>query len=445
VAGSALLGTTAVAQAQSLAGDAFHRARLDNGLEVVVVENHAAPVATVLVAVRGGADQQAKGEEGMAHLMEHLTFRSYGRRPGDFDSAVGDLNGMKQGFTGTEVVAYYLVLPADRSEKGIGLLSKLIRDIDFDNDDIEAEQAVVLDELERRQVDPEYALARQVERALWGASWHRRDVGGDSLSLQRVTGGRIADAYSRCYVANNAVLIVSGDVTFAQVLEAAARHFGDWTRGRDATGIRNLGSIQPLGQSRVLTIVGYVSDVTIRMAFRGPSFGTDPSATTAARVFVGLINETDSALQEHLVATGLFHSLQGSFFPTGGIGTIEIVGKTSAALAPDALESLLYEIDVLHELQGVSDEQLRAAKKGREVDAAIAGEAAAVLAPQLASLWAGAGLDYYVTASERADSLDIEALRRFAGDYIAGQPLVVGVLGPGDAIASVRALFEGGS
>jgi zinc protease len=440
----AVAGTSATF-AQEGPGGIVHRWQLDNGLDVVVIENHAAPLATVLFAVRGGADLQAQGEEGLAHLMEHLTFRSYGRRPGAFDVAVGELSGIKQGLTSIEVVSYFLVLPSDRTEKGIGLLGDLVREIDFGNDDIEEEQVVVLDELERRQTDPEVTLKRHVDRVLWGAAWHRRDVGGDSLSLAEMSGGRIADAYGRYYVPNNSALIVTGDVEPAAVHDAAVRHFGEWSRGRDVAGIRQLAPIEPLDRSRVLTVVGYVPDVTIRVAFRGPSYRTDPAATIAASVLLGLINETDSALQERLVATGLFHSLQGSTYPTGCVGQIEIVGKTSVELAPGAVETLLYELDRMDELTGVTQGHIRIAKRRREVEAAIAAEAASVLAPELAALWAGAGLDYYLTSFERANALGAEELKQFAREYISMQPIVIGVLGPDDAIAAVRSMFEGGS
>ena len=80
----------------------IHQTRLDNGLEVIVVENHAVPLATVLVAVRNGAFTQDSAEQGLAHLYEHLLFRSFHGRPDAFGIEVTQLNGVYNGATSHE-------------------------------------------------------------------------------------------------------------------------------------------------------------------------------------------------------------------------------------------------------------------------------------------------------------------------------------------------------
>src|SRR5712691_7188659 len=102
----------------------IHRTQLDNGLDVITVENNTVPLATVLLAVRNGAFTQDSADQGMAHLYEHLLFRS--------------------------------------------------------NGDLKVERPVVLDELQRDESDPEHQLHRHVDRMLWGASWSRKDLSGDS-------------------------------------------------------------------------------------------------------------------------------------------------------------------------------------------------------------------------------------------------------------------------
>src|SRR5574342_596921 len=90
----------------------IHQTRLDNGLDVIVVENHAVPLATVLVAVHNGAFTQDSAEDGMAHLYEHLLFRSYHGRPDAFGIEVTRLNGAYNGATAEEVVYYYVTVPS---------------------------------------------------------------------------------------------------------------------------------------------------------------------------------------------------------------------------------------------------------------------------------------------------------------------------------------------
>src|SRR5207302_1334586 len=101
---AALAGATGSARAQdSSLARLIHRTRLENGLDVITVENEAVPLATVLVAVRNGAFTQDSADQGMAHLYEHLLFRSFGNGPDAFAIEVTRLNGAYNGATSQEV------------------------------------------------------------------------------------------------------------------------------------------------------------------------------------------------------------------------------------------------------------------------------------------------------------------------------------------------------
>src|SRR5205823_14280057 len=107
-----LAGAPGAASAQDSSPARFiHRTRLDNGLEVITVANNTVPLATVLVAVRNGAFTQDSADQGMAHLYEHLLFRSYGGgRPDAFGLEVSRLNGRYNGATSEEVVYYHVAV-----------------------------------------------------------------------------------------------------------------------------------------------------------------------------------------------------------------------------------------------------------------------------------------------------------------------------------------------
>src|SRR5438093_8900943 len=178
------------AQDSSLTG-VVHQATLENGLQVIVVENQTVPLATVLVAVRNGAFTQDSAEQGLAHLYEHILFRSFHSRPEAFALEATRLNGRFNGATTQEVVFYFVMVPSKNVEGAIKLMAELLKSPRFSNDDLENERLVVLDELHRSESDPEQQLSRQVERTLWGTSWSRTDVAGDSGSLARITVDRL--------------------------------------------------------------------------------------------------------------------------------------------------------------------------------------------------------------------------------------------------------------
>lgn len=439
----ALLVVSSVAAAQQDPRQSLHRFELPNGLQIAVVENHAAPIVMVLVAVRAGANTQAPGERGMAHLFEHLLFRSYGYGRVAFGAATVDLEGASNGSTGPESVQYYLLLPAERALGGIELLGHLMRMESFTPREFDDERRIVLDELERLQTDPDRVLARRVARDLWGAAWHSRDMTGDSASLMAITTAQLRAAHARYYVPNNAVLVVTGDVGPEEVLEAARLHFGPWQRGPDPFAAGPPDSVAPLTGSRAVILPRAVPDVTIRIELQGPMVRRDTGATYAADALLEILNDSRSGFQERLLGNGLFQRIALSYTTMNGVGSIAIVGKTTPPAAQPALFALIQQLDSLEFLVSVTDDDLATARQRRAVEDALALEEATTLAPSLADWWASAGLDYYVSYRERLDALGRDDLRRFTQQYIVGQPKVIGVMGPRDAMTQLAEWLRG--
>ena len=408
----------------------IHRTRLDNGLDVITVENNAVPLATVLVAVRNGAFTQDSSDQGMAHLYEHLLFRSYGNGPEAFAIEVSRLNGAYNGATLPEVVYYHVTVPSRNVEKGIKLIARLVREARFSNGDLKRERPVVLDELQRGESDPEQQLERHVDQMLWGASWSRKDVGGDSTSLAGITVDHLKETYARYYLPNNAALIVTGDVSCDRVFAQAAEAFRDWRPGPDPFLDHPIPPVVPRATSTVVIVAQDVHDVTIRVSWQGPGVGRDTAATYAADALFDVLDDPGSAFQQRLVEQGPFQSVTGYYLTQDQTGPIQIIGKTTPERAQDALNELLDEVERLDALEGVTGEDLAIAKKRRAVSMALTLEQTSLLAPELATWWASAGLEYYLGYQHRLAAQTVDDLRRFARAYIVGRPRVIGVLAP---------------
>src|SRR5437879_797062 len=428
---AALAGEPGRAGAQDSSLARFiHRTRLDNGLDVITVENNTVPLATVLVAVRNGSFTQDSADQGMAHLYEHLLFRSYGGRPDAFGIDVTHLNGAYNGATSQEVVYYHVTVPSKNVEKGIKLVARLVDDARFSNGDLKAERPVVLDELQRDESDPEQQLERHVDRMLWGASWCRKDVRGDSTSLAGITLDRLKQTYARYYLPNNAALIVTGDVSSDRVFEQAREAFRDWRPGPDPFVDHPIPPVVPRTASTVVIVAHDVRDVTIRVALQGPGVGRDTAATYAADALFDVLDDPASAFQQRLVEQGPFQSVTGYYLTQDHTGPIEIVGKTTPERAQEALNELLDEVESVDALEGVTEEDLTIAKRRRAVSMALTLEQTSLLAPDLAGWWASAGLEYYLGYQHRMAAQTVDDLRRFARGYIVGRPRVIGVLAP---------------
>lgn len=445
VAASAILAATQTAAQRPPDAGAIQQTTLDNGLQVLVVENHTVPLATVLVAVRNGAMTQEPGDQGLAHLYEHLLFRAHKGDPSAFAQEATHLDAAFNGTTSEEVVIYYLILPSRNAMKGIALLGQLLQKPRFNTHDLQEELPVVLDELQRAEADPEQGLERRASQLLWGTSWSRKDIGGDPGTLKDLSLGRLRETYARYYVPNNAALVVTGDVASGEVFAAAQRQFGAWPRAPDPFVAH---PIPPMGQMTASTaalVAQPVVHTTIMVKLRGPSVEPDTAATYAADALCDVLNERGSPFQHHLVDGGLFQSVSCEYQTRVHVGPISFRGETTPAKAAAALTMLLSELDLLHRLEGVTEENLAIALQRRRVRAALALESSSLLAPALASWWASGGIGYYEGYTDRVNAQRLEDLQRFAQTYIASRPRVIAVLAPSGVIERLRTLLQAAS
>src|SRR6185437_4433979 len=131
----------------------IHRIVLPNGLEVIVIENHGVPLATVEIDVKNGAFTQTPEYEGLAHMYEHMFFKSNADypEPEQFVQRAAELGAVFNGSTREEVVNYFITLPADSVAAGLSFLASAFRAPLFRPDELESERQVVLGEYDRQE------------------------------------------------------------------------------------------------------------------------------------------------------------------------------------------------------------------------------------------------------------------------------------------------------
>lgn len=432
--------TQAEAQgARETPGDSsVRRTTLDNGLQVIVAENHTVPIATVLLAIHNGAMTQDSGSAGLAHLYEHLLFRSYKGDPEAFAVEASDLDADWNGTTAEEVVTYFLAPPSKNAIKAVGLLARLVQKPRFNARDLKDERPVVLNELQRDEADPERALDRQAARLLWGPSWSHKDVGGDSESLKRIDIARLREAYGQYYVPNNAALVVTGDVSAADVFAAAKELFGPWARAPDPFVQRPVPPVAPLTSSSALLMAKPVTHATILVKYRGPSAGRDTVSPYAIDLLCDVFNEHGSPFQRHLAGSGLFQSVHCGYETLAHVGPITFRGQTTPERAPQALTALLHELDVLSGMADVTDEDLIIAKKRQRVSSALSVESSYALAPALAASWSIGGAEAYELYDRRVTAQRLVDLQDVATLFVSAQPRVIAVLAPPEILPNLQ-------
>lgn len=403
---------------------------LPNGMEIVVLENHGVPLATVELNVRNGSFTQGKGYEGLAHLYEHMFFKANEElpEPDQFVARASDLGAVFNATTQEERVNYYMTLPRDSVAGAIHLMAVAMRRPLFLKEELEREREVVLGEYDRQESNPHWAFQRDLNTALYPGQYSRKNVIGDREILRTVEPDKLREIQKKYYIPNNTVLIVTGDVKPAEIFAHAEAAFGDWKPGPDPFKTDPIPPIPPLGGNEGLITEQPVNAVTVWVTWQGPSVRKDPQATFAADVFSDVINQSLSTFQKRLTDTGLFQSVGFNYYTLDQVGPISIQGQTTPEKLKAALAALDKEINQLADPGYITADQLEAAKAERAVSTAFGMDRSSDFAHTLGFWWAVADLEYYMGYIDNMAKQTLQDLQAYARKYIIGKPRITGVL-----------------
>ena len=201
---------------------------LQNGLQVVVVQNHRSPVVTQMVWYKVGAADEPLGTSGIAHFLEHLMFRGTKETPpGAFSRIVSQNGGRDNAFTTSDYTAYFQNVASDRLELMMKLEAERMVDLQLTDAVVTPERQVIIEE-RRSRIDnnPSSLLSEQIDTAIYLHHPYRIPVIGWEHEMQKLSTKDAQDFYKKWYAPNNAVLIVVGDVTTEKVREFAEKYYG---------------------------------------------------------------------------------------------------------------------------------------------------------------------------------------------------------------------------
>jgi len=403
---------------------------LSNGLEVIVVENHGVPLATVEVDVKNGSFTQSPEFAGLAHMYEHMFFRSNSQysEPESFVGRAGDLGAVFNGTTAEERVNYYLTVPADSLDAGIRFLSAALIAPLFRQDELERERQVVIGEYDRNESSPFFRLNKSMDMLLYPGNFSRKNVIGDRQVILTTTPEKMRTIQRKYYVPNNSVLIVSGDVDPQKVFASAEKQLGAWKKSADPFIADPVPVIPSLTKNEGVIVEAGVGAATVFVQWQGPSVGADPKSTYAADVFSDVLNDPGSNFQQRLVDSGLWQSMGVNYYTLNHIGPITISGQTSPENLRKAIAALEAEIRKFNDPGYFDVGELEAVKAHRAVTSAFDRERASGFAHTLGFWWSVASLEYYMGYVDNMAQQTTADLRAYATKYIVARPHITGVL-----------------
>jgi zinc protease len=225
------------------AGEAFHldikEFRLENGLEVLILEDHAVPLVTVQVWYRVGSRNERPGITGISHVLEHMMFKGtpkYG--PGLYSQLIQRYGGTQNAFTSYDMTAYYSVLPAARLELALDLEADRMTGLLLEPHEIKAEREVVKEERRLRENAPTGPMHETLGALAFKAHPYQWPIIGWMSDIEAITREDLLAYYKTHYIPNNATLIIVGDVETSQTMEVVRRYFGSLPQGPTPPPVR---------------------------------------------------------------------------------------------------------------------------------------------------------------------------------------------------------------
>ena len=302
------LAVVLLVAAPAAAQDSVVATTLDNGLRVLLLEDHRSPIVSVQVWYRVGSRNEARGATGIAHFLEHMMFKGTPRYgPREFAQLVEQNGGNDNAFTSHDVTSYFVNIAADRVDLVLDLEADRMKNLTLDAKAIESEREVVIEERRTRtEDDPGGFLGEEVGALAFKAHPYSAPIIGWMDDLKRITPDEIRAFYRTYYVPNNALLVAVGAVKAPELLEKIRKTFGPIPRGPDPPAVTAVEPPQN-GERRVTVRKTEARLPIVYMGYHVPNYRSPDAAPLeilsmilsggrASRLYKNLVYERQLAL-----------------------------------------------------------------------------------------------------------------------------------------------------
>ncbi len=421
-----------VATAQEKLPENFFMKKLNNGLEVLVIEDANVPLATVEICVKNGAYTEDPEYNGLSHLYEHMFFKANKTYPSQkaFLDRVNELGISFNGTTSDERVNYFFTLSKDKIVEGIDFMNSAIRYPLFDTAEMRRENPVVAGEFQRAESNPFFALFDRTNKEVWKENYSRKNPIGDYKIILSATTEKMNVIKNKYYWPNNSLLAVCGDVDHNKIFAEVEKKMGDWQpSGFDPFQKYPIPEFTPIEYSKQFVIESANAQVPLFMlSYHGPDTRNDLKATYAADVFSFILQQKNSKLYKELVETGLAFQVQVGYQTAKYVGPIQVILVPNPRKIEEAYKVLWKNINEWDNDDYFTDEQLQTSKDQLAVQDAFGKEKPSQFVHTVTFWWCSATIGYYTNYQDNLQKITREDIKNYVRKYIKGQPYVMGVM-----------------
>jgi zinc protease len=417
--------------------------RLDNGLKVLVQEEHTAPLASVWCWYKVGSKDERPGLTGVSHWCEHMNFKGTTNIPRDqVKGIIEQYGGSWNGYTWIDQTTYLETATKDALDRMLFIESERMANCLYHPDDCESERTVIISELQGGENDPDQLLDQELTATAFKAHTYRHPTIGWLSDHETMTRDDLYGYYRQHYVPNNATLVIVGDVDTDEALRRAEHHFGAIRPGGEIDRLRTLEPEQT-GERRV-TIrregttaylkVGYHAPAVTGANFL-PMLVLDAVLTGAKGLnlwssFRVTPPQKSARLYRALVERGLASSVSGALLPTEQPFLYSVSVTATDGTPLGAVESaLIDEIDRVRR-DGITEAELAKAKTQIRARLVFESDSVTNIAHQLGYFDTIASVDVIAGVPSRIAAVTPDEVAAAARDVLAVSNRTIGWFEP---------------
>jgi zinc protease len=429
----ALMVLTAVqVTAQPRLPQNYYWQKLDNGLEVVVIENNKVPLATIEIAVKNGAFTEGAEYSGLSHLFEHMFFKANKDYPDQekFINRTNELGMIWNGTTGEERVNYFFTFNTDSLKAGLNFMNAAIRFPIYRKEDMVKENPVVDGEFQRAESNPQFLLWFEMQKRMWGDLVTRKNPIGDHDIINTATPEKMMIIKDKYYHPNNSLLVICGDVKHEATFAIVKQIFGDWKHsGFDPHQKYPIPEFKPLQATDYFIKESSIASTPfVFYEWQGPDTRNDSAATIAADVFSTILGLNSSKWKQALIDKGLASAAEASYQTLRYVGPLMIYTVPNPDKMKECHEELMKQIAKWSDADYYTDEQLEDAKAILRRSFIRRQEKPSSLASQLTYNWCSASYEYFTDMEANYQKVSRQDIKNYIDKYIKGKPYIAGMV-----------------
>jgi zinc protease len=417
--------------------------RLANGMQVVAIPDHRAPVVTHMIWYKVGAADEATGQSGIAHFLEHLMFKGTTKHPGDeFHRRVAAVGGDENAFTSSDYTAYFQRVAKENLAEMMAFEADRMTNLVLTDDIVATERDVVLNERrDRVEKSPDAILNEGLLRILYLNHPYGRPIigwNGEILALNRP---EVLAFYRRYYEPNNAILVVAGDVTPEDVHRLADATYGTIPARPDAARGPRPAEPQATGPRTITVRDEKVREPQLQRAYVVPSTVTAaPGEAEALSLLAEILGGGSvSRFYDRLVRGDGDATYAGANYRSNGLDSSRFIiyGLPKPGVTLRHLEEEMDQViaDLLKD--GISDEELARAKRNAIAQAIYSLDSQMMLANLVGqALVVGDSLEGVQDWPARVQAVTKEEVQAAAQKYLRSEASATGYLEPREASRS---------